>query len=90
MDQGAWLACWAKGGAEGERVMSVHQLPSKSVRHAAEQTLWGLQCDKNALQVLANDGTYFLDLEIQEMREAAYHLIAIADQVTANRKYGSK
>lgn len=70
--------------------MSVVQLPVKCERHAAEQTLWGLQCDIQAMSRLANDGTYFHDLEVMEMRRAAYELIAIANQVAANQKLGSK
>jgi hypothetical protein len=69
---------------------TVVNLEQKSVRHAAEQTIWGLTCDTQALARLANDGTYFLDLEVMEIRKTAYELIAIANQVAANQKYGSK
>jgi hypothetical protein len=65
-------------------------LEVKQSRHAVEQTIFGLCCDTQALARLANDGSCFMDLEVMEMRKAAYELLAVADQVTANLRHGSK
>jgi hypothetical protein len=69
---------------------SVVNLEVKQSRHAVEQTIFGLCCDTQALARLANDGSYFMDLEVMEMRKAAYELISVANQVEAAMKNGSK
>jgi hypothetical protein len=71
-------------------VGSVVQIEAKSKRHAAEDAVWHAERSVAALQVLANDGAYFFDTEIMGMRRTAHELIAIADQIMANRKVGLK
>lgn len=69
---------------------NIVKLECKAHRHAAEQTVFGLECDTRALERLANDGATFFGQEVSSIRRAAYDLLNVARQVEANMLRGSK